>query len=42
MRDFDSMIRRMPWPKTGRANYHAQFGLPDKCCTIKGLVVYNS
>ena len=29
----------MPWPQTGATQYHAQFGLPDKDHTIKGLVV---
>ena len=29
-----------PWPKkTGATHYHAQLGLPDKGCAIKGLVV---
>ncbi len=31
----------MPWPQTGATQYHAQLGLPDKGCTIKGLVVCN-
>ncbi len=26
-----------PWPKADAINYHAQFGLPDKCRAIKGL-----
>ncbi len=30
----------MPQPKkTGATQYHAQLGLPDKGCAIKGLVV---
>ena len=32
----------MPWPKTGATQYHAQLGLLDKGCAIKGLVVCNS
>ena len=32
----------MPLPKTGATNYHAQLGLPDKGCAIKGLVVCNN
>ncbi len=35
-------VGAMPWPKTGATQYHAQLGLPDKGCTIKGLVVCNS
>ena len=32
----------MPWLQTGETHYHAQLGLPDKVCAIKGLVVsYN-
>ncbi len=29
----------MPWPKTGAIQYHAQLGLLDKVCAIKGLIV---
>ncbi len=29
----------MHWPKNGTTHYHAQLGLPDKGCTIEGLVV---
>ena len=32
----------MPWHQTGITHYHAQLGLPDKGCAIKGLVVCNS
>ena len=32
----------MPWPQTGKTQYHAQLGLPDKGRTIKGLVFCNS
>ncbi len=32
----------MPLPKTGATQYHAQLGLPDKGCSIKGLVICNS
>ena len=32
----------MPWPQTGATQYHAQLGLLDKGCAIKGLVVCNS
>ena len=31
----------MSWPQTGATQYHAQLGLPDKVCAIKGLVVCN-
>ena len=31
----------MPWTLTGETQYHAQLGLPDKGCAIKGLVVCN-
>ncbi len=31
----------MPWPQTGGTQYHAQLGLPDKDCAIRGLVVCN-
>ena len=31
----------MPWPQISATQYHAQFGLPDKCRAIKGLVVCN-
>ncbi len=31
-----------PWPKQGTNQYHAQLGLPDKVCAIKGLVFCNS
>ncbi len=40
-----SLIERvwgMPWPKTGRTQYHSQLSLPDKGCAIKGLVVCNN
>ncbi len=33
---------RMPWPKTGATQYHAELKLPDKNHAIKGLVVYNN
>ncbi len=43
MRDIDSMSRgECLGPETGATQYHAQLGLPDKGCAIKGLVVYNS
>ncbi len=29
----------MPWPQTGATHYHAQSGLSDKVCAIKGWVV---
>ncbi len=29
----------MPWPQTGETPYHAQLGLTDKGCAMKGLVV---
>ncbi len=32
----------MPWSQTGETQYHAQLGLPDKGCAIKGLVVWNN
>ncbi len=32
-------VGRMPWPHTGRSQYHAQFWLPDNGRAIKGLVV---
>ena len=32
----------MPWPQTGGTQYHAQLGLPDKGCAIRGLVVCNN
>ncbi len=32
----------MPRPQTGASQYHAQLGLPDKVCAIKGLVVCNN
>ena len=39
----DTLIVRvgvMPCPKTGSTHYNLQFGLRDKGCAIKGLVVY--
>ncbi len=41
MRDINRMSR-MPWPKTGATQYHAQLGLPDKGRAIKEFVVCNS
>ncbi len=31
----------MPWPKTGKSQYHAQLAHPDEGRAIKGLVVCN-
>ena len=31
----------IPWLQTGVTHCHAQLGLPDKGCAIKGLVVCN-
>ena len=35
-------VRGMPWTQTGATQYHAQLGLLDKGCAIKGLVVCNN
>ncbi len=32
----------MHWPQTDATQYHAQLGLPDKGCPIKGLDVCNN
>ena len=32
----------MTWPQTGATQHHAQLGIPDKGCAIKGLVVCNN
>ncbi len=39
MSDINSTLALMHWPQTGATHYHAQLGLPDKVCAIKGLVV---
>ena len=31
----------MPWPQKGATHDHAQLGLSDKGCAIKGLIVCN-
>ncbi len=32
----------MPWSQTAASQYHAQVGLTDKSCAVKGLVVCNN
>ena len=41
MRHIDSLIRGIPWPKTGAILYHAQLRIPDKGRAIKEMVVCN-
>ena len=38
MRDINTKIEGMPWPKTGATHYHAQ-DFSDEGRAIKGLVV---